>query len=59
MLVPLVSHLLDISSCCVNCVIVHFFYYIPVSVGSVGDPDPNPQDPHVFGPFGSGSISQR
>jgi hypothetical protein len=25
--------------------------------GSVGDPDP--QDPHVFGPPGSGSISQR
>ncbi len=24
---------------------------------SVGDPDP--QDPHVFGPSGSGSISQR
>ncbi len=24
---------------------------------SVGDPDP--QDPHVFGPPGSGSISQR
>ncbi len=31
--------------------------------GSVADPDPNPvpdpPDPHVFGPFGSGSISQR
>ncbi len=26
---------------------------------SVGDPEPNPQDPHVFGPHGSGSISQR
>ena len=26
---------------------------------SVGDPDPDPQDPHVFGPPGSGSISQR
>jgi hypothetical protein len=26
-------------------------------VASVGDPDP--QDPHVFGPPGSGSISQR
>ncbi len=25
---------------------------------SVADPDPNP-DPHVFGPPGSGSISQR
>jgi hypothetical protein len=28
--------------------------------GSVADPDPNPvPDPHVFGPPGSGSISQR
>jgi hypothetical protein len=28
---------------------------------SVGEPDPDPQDPHVFGPpeSGSGSISQR
>jgi hypothetical protein len=28
---------------------------------SVADPDPNavPPDPHVFGPPGSGSISQR
>jgi hypothetical protein len=26
---------------------------------SVGDPEPDPQDPHVFGPLGSGSISQR
>ncbi len=28
---------------------------------SVGDPDPDlhPQDLHVFGPLGSGSISQR
>jgi hypothetical protein len=26
---------------------------------SIGDPDPDPQDPHVFGPRGSGSISQR
>jgi hypothetical protein len=28
---------------------------------SVGDqePDPDPHDPHVFGPPGSGSISQR
>jgi len=25
----------------------------------VGDPDPDPQDPHVFGPPGSRSISQR
>jgi hypothetical protein len=24
---------------------------------SVADPDPNPPDPHVFGPPGSGSIS--
>jgi hypothetical protein len=30
-------------------------------LSSVGDPDPkpDPQDPHVFGPPGSGSISQR
>ncbi len=29
--------------------------------GSVADPhsDPDPPDPHVFGPPGSGSISQR
>jgi hypothetical protein len=29
--------------------------------GSVADPDsyPDPPDPHVFGPSGSGSISQR
>ncbi len=28
---------------------------------SVRDPEPDPQDPHVFGPpgYGSGSISQR
>jgi hypothetical protein len=25
---------------------------------SVGDPEPDPQDPHVFGPLGSGSSSQ-
>jgi hypothetical protein len=30
-------------------------------VGSVADPDPDPKDPHVFGPpgSGSGSTSQR
>jgi hypothetical protein len=29
--------------------------------GSVGDQDPelDPQDPHVFGPLGSGSIIQK
>jgi hypothetical protein len=26
---------------------------------SVGDPDPDPQVPHIFGPSGSGSISHR
>ncbi len=26
---------------------------------SVGDPDMDPQDPHVIGPPGSGSFSQR
>ncbi len=26
---------------------------------SVADPDPDPPDPHVFGPLGSGSTSQR
>ncbi len=26
---------------------------------SVVDPNPDPPDPHVFGPPGSGSISQR
>ncbi len=28
-------------------------------VSSVADPNPDPPDPHVFGPPGSGSISQR
>jgi len=27
--------------------------------GSVADPNPDPPDPRVFGPPGSGSISQR
>ncbi len=27
-------------------------------VGNVPDPNPNPPDPHVFGPQGSGSISK-
>jgi hypothetical protein len=27
--------------------------------GSVADPDPDPPDPHVLGPPGSGSTSQR
>jgi hypothetical protein len=31
----------------------------PTVSGSVGDPDPDPQDPYVFGPPGSGSFSQR
>jgi len=33
---------------------------IVVSTSSIADPnlDPNPPDPHVFGPPGSGSISQ-
>ncbi len=31
----------------------------PTGYGSVGDPDPDPQDPHVFGPPVSGSSSQR
>ncbi len=31
----------------------------PTVSGSVGDPDPDQQDPHVFGPPGSGSFSQR
>ncbi len=26
---------------------------------SVADPDPDPSDPYVFGPPGSGSVSQR
>ncbi len=30
-----------------------------ILTASVGDPDPDTQDPHVFGPPGSGSISQR
>jgi len=42
------------------------FYFTPevwwavsVSETSVGDPDTNPQDPHEFGPPGSGFVSQR
>jgi hypothetical protein len=31
----------------------------PTVSGSVGEPDPDPQDPRVFGPAGSGSFSQR
>ncbi len=30
-----------------------------VQISSVADPDPDPPDPHVFGPPGSGFISQR
>jgi hypothetical protein len=29
------------------------------AVTSVGDPNPDPHDPHFFGPPGSGSLSQR
>jgi hypothetical protein len=32
--------------------------YVTVSA-SVPDPDPNPPDPHIIGPPGSGSTSQR
>jgi hypothetical protein len=32
-------------------------HWVSVRFFSVGDPDP--QDPHVFGPPGTGSISQR
>jgi hypothetical protein len=35
------------------------YYVVPYAVSSVLDPDPNPPDPNVFGPPGSGSISQR
>jgi hypothetical protein len=31
----------------------------PILVTSVEDPNPDPPDPHVFGPPGSGSTSQR
>jgi hypothetical protein len=30
----------------------------PSQESSVADPNPDPPDPHVFGPHGSGSISQ-
>jgi hypothetical protein len=36
-----------------------FQVYINILSSSVAYPDPNPPDPHVFGPSGSGSISQR
>jgi len=29
---------------------------ISSAASSVGDPEPDPQDPHVFGPPGSGSF---
>jgi hypothetical protein len=31
---------------------------VSFSLASIGDPEPDPQDPHVFGPPGSGTISQ-
>jgi hypothetical protein len=37
-----------------QCKVVLLYYYRFSSV-----PDPDPPDPHVFGPPGSGSISQR
>jgi hypothetical protein len=36
---------------------VHLHVVFAIAVTSVEDPDPS--DPHVFGPPGSGSISQR
>jgi hypothetical protein len=42
-----------------NAVDSTFRYGIRVPVCSVSDPDPDPQDPYVFWPPGSGSISQR
>jgi hypothetical protein len=35
------------------------FWNLKVLHGSVRDPDPEPEDPHGFGPPGSGSICQR
>ncbi len=35
------------------------YMYLPVLVSSVTDPNPDPPDPHVFGPPGSRSTSQR
>ncbi len=34
---------------------------LTIPYSGVGDPDPepDPHDPHIFGPAGSGSISQR
>ncbi len=37
----------------------HFTEHTLIVSGSVVDPDPDPPDPHVFGPPGSGSTSQR
>jgi hypothetical protein len=37
--------------------LIIMWYWVPYAVSSV--PDPNPPDPNVFGPPGSGSISQR
>ncbi len=36
-----------------------FFFAFSILQGSVADPNPDPPDPHVFGPPGSGSICQR
>jgi hypothetical protein len=35
------------------------FILVEFSVPATSVPDPDPPDPHVFGPPGSGSISQR
>jgi hypothetical protein len=39
----------------------HFYLFFADfrHIGEVSVPDPDPPDPHVFGPPGSGSTSQR
>jgi hypothetical protein len=55
------SHMVKIEGCgCTFCKEVSQLIQLPVPVVgiSAGDPDLDPQDPHVFGPPGSGSVSQ-
>ncbi len=39
----------------------YFIWFVPYLIvcSSVADPDPDPPDPHVFGPPGSESTTQR
>jgi hypothetical protein len=43
----------------VFCGLICYLGTVPYHITSVIDPDPNPQDQHVFGPPGSRPVSQR